>query len=73
MVADAAPLRSLAGWEKVIVMDHLMEEPMMDILGVEEILSVAAIIVRNLAPISMLKMTAVMNHHPLQQKGLQWF
>jgi len=61
MVEDAAHLRSHVGLEKVIVMDLLMEEPMMDMLGVEENLSVAAIIVRNLGPISILKMTAVMN------------
>jgi len=63
MAEDAAPQRSHVSWEKVTVMDLLMEEPMMDMLGVKENLSAAAIIVRNLGVISMSKMTAVMYLH----------
>ena len=71
MAEGAAHPRSHVGWEKAIVMDRLMEEPMMDMLGVEETLSVAAIIVRNSASTFTPKMTAVMNLHQLQQKDLQ--
>ena len=73
MAEGAAHLRSHVGWEKAIVMDHLMEEPMMAMLGVEENLSVAAITVKNLASTSMPKMTAVIYLHQLRQKGLQLF
>ena len=73
MVEGAARLKSRVGWEKAIVMDRLMEGPMMGMLGVEGTLSVAAIIVRNSASTFTPKMTAVMNLHQLQQKDLQLF
>ena len=61
MAGGAAHLRSHVIWEKVTVMDLLMEVLMMVMLDAEENLSVEVITVRSSVFTSTRKMTAVMS------------
>ena len=65
MGGDAAHLNSPVVWERGTVMDLLMEVLMMDMKGVKETLSVAAITARSLEFTSTRKMTVVTSLHLL--------
>jgi len=67
-LGGVAHLRILVMRERVIVMDLVMEVVMMDMMGVKEILSVEATIVRSLDYSTMRRMTVVRDPPPQYQE-----